>query len=309
MSLLLIVERRDPERWKEILLREDVDIDIEIWPEVQHPEKVQFAVVWRHPPYSLSGFDNLKAVSSLGAGVDHILSDETLPEDIKICRVVDENLVGQMKEYMAAAVSNYRLNTFTYYRQQQKGEWQPLTKRSVDSLKIGVMGLGQIGLPVAEEFVEAGYEVTGWSNSLKEIEGVQTFAGDEGLDDFLAQTNVLICLLPLTPETEGILNLELLKKMKHPGFLINAGRGAQLVEEDLIYALDKGWLTGAQLDVFREEPLPENHPFWNRENIIITPHVSAESEPASVAPQIINNYKRVLSGQPLKNEVNRERKY
>ncbi len=309
MSLLLVLERRHPEKWKEILLKEDADLDIEIWPEVKEPEKVQFAVVWRHPQHSLNQFPNLKAVSSLGAGVDHILRDETLPEGVKICRVVDDNLVEQMKDYLTAAVLDYYLNTYTYYQQKQEGTWKPLPKKKMDSLKIGVMGLGQIGRPVAKRFVDLGFEVTGWSNSPKDIDGVQTFAGKAELTNFLKETNVLICLLPLTPQTKGILNLDLFKKLKQPGYLINAGRGGQLVDEDLIYAFDKGLLEGAQLDVFNEEPLPEKHPFWNRQKIIITPHVSAETDASEVAPQIIENYKRLLSGMPLKNSVKRQRGY
>lgn len=309
MSLLLIAENRDPASWKEAFLREDAGINVEIWPEVQNPEKVQFAVVWRHPPHSLSQFPNLKTVSSLGAGVDHILSDETLPNELRICRVVDENLSNQMKRYMLTAVLNYQLNTFPYYRQKQEGKWRPLVKKSPSDFTVGVMGLGKIGLPTAEYLAAFGYDVAGWSNSLKETDAVRTFTGAEALDSFLEITNVLICLLPLTPQTKGILELELFKKLKQPSYLINAGRGAHLVEEDLIYALDKVLLEGAQLDVFSEEPLPEKHHFWNREKIVITPHVSAETDPKAVASQIVENYKRTLSGLPLKNEVGKERQY
>lgn len=171
------------------------------------------------------------------------------------------------------------------------------------------MGLGKLGLPAAEHFVEMGYNVTGWSNSTKKIDGVQTFAGTEELDAFLENVNVLVCLLPLTPETQDILDLRLFKRMNQPAFLVNVGRGDHLVEEDLIYALDSGIIECAQLDVFKEEPLPEKHSFWNRDNIIITPHVAAETSPASVAPQIIENYKRTLSGMPLKNAVDVKKGY
>ncbi len=309
MSLLFIAPNRNMQAWQEAILQEDPEIDIEVWPEVQQPEKIQFAVVWRHPPHSLEQFSNLKAISSLGAGVNHLLDDETLPGGVKICRVVDINLTNQMKEYMTAAVLNYRQNSFEYYRQKQQGVWQPLDRKRKKPLVIGVMGLGKIGLPVAKHFIEQGYEVKGWSKSSKEVDGIETFAGSPALDEFLAETNLLICLLPLTPQTEGILNLELFKKLKKPAYLINAGRGGHLVEEDLIYALDKDWLKGAQLDVFNEEPLPERHAFWNRSNIIITPHVAAETSPKSVAAQIVENYKRTLSGLPLKNKVNKEQNY
>lgn len=309
MSLLFISPERDPQESKAAVLKEDASIDIEVWPDVKNPERVQFAVVWNHPPHSLAQFPNLKAVSSLGAGVDHILDDETLPENLKICRVVDDNLTNQMKTYMAAAVLNYRLNMFAYFRQKPQRVWQPLEKQSKEAITIGVMGLGKIGMPVAKHLARQGYKVAGWSNSPKQVKKVDTFSGSGELDSFLNNVNFLICLLPLTPQTEGILDLSLFKKLNHPAFLVNVGRGEHLVDEDLIYALDKGWLEGAQLDVFSEEPLPEKHPFWNRENIVITPHIAAETKAALVAAQLVENYKRTLSGLPLKNEVNRKKHY
>lgn len=309
MSLLLVAQNRNMEPWKKAFLKEENDLDIEIWPDVQNPDQVQFAVAWRHPPHSLTRFPNLQAVSSLGAGIDHILDDETLPKGLKICRVVDPNLTDDMKEYMLGAVLNYRLNSYTYYQQKWNGEWHPLPKKKANDFTIGIMGLGAIGLPVAKNFARLGYRVKGWSNSKKDIKGVAIFSGKTEFDDFLKETDLLICLLPLTPDTEGILNLNVFKKINHPGYLINAGRGAHLVEEDLIYALDKQWLSGALLDVFSEEPLPVNHPFWNRKNIIMTPHVSAETNPSSVATQIIENYKRTISGMPLVNEVDVKKKY
>lgn len=307
MSLLIISNAHDLEAWEKALLNEDDEIDIEIWPNISEPEKVQFAITWNHPEHSLDNFPNLKAVSSMGAGVNHILNDETVPDDVNICRIVDNNLISRMTEYLYNAVSNYRLHTFEYYQQEQNANWKRHHPKS--GLTVGVMGLGKLGLPAAKRFTETGYEVAGWSNSSKDIGDIQTFAGADELDNFLGVTNVLICLLPLTSETEDILDLALFKKMNQPAFVINAGRGGHLVEEDLIYALDRGYLDGAQLDVFKEEPLPEKHSFWNRENIIITPHVAAETEPASVAPQIIENYKRTLSGMPLKNEVDVEKGY
>lgn len=309
MSLLLIAENRDMKAWKDTLLEKESDLDIEIWPEVKKSEHVQFAVAWRHPSHSLTRFPNLKVVSSLGAGVDHILNDKTLPKGIKICRVVDTGLTDDMIEYMTTAVLNYRLNSFAYYRQKMDTNWQTLSTRRMDDFTVGVMGLGEIGLPVAKNFAKLGYKVNGWSNSKKVIKNICTYCGKFELDDFLQDTDLVICLLPLTADTKDILNIDLFKKMKHPGYLINAGRGAHLVEEDLIYALDKNWLEGAQLDVFNEEPLPRNHLFWNRENIIITPHISAETNPSSAANQIIENYKRTISGLPLINEVDIKRQY
>ena len=295
--------------WKEALLNIDPNLDIEIWPDVEQKDRVQFAVAWNHPRQVLNSYPNLKAVSSLGAGVDHILQDETLPEHVPVCRVVSSSLIRQMKEYVLNAVLNYQRHTIQYVRQKIQGVWEVHPNRSPEDFTIGIMGLGELGRPVSELLAELGYRVKGWSKSSKSIDAVETFSGHDGLPAFLSKSRVLICMLPLTKETRDILNLEVFKSLNHPGYLINVGRGEHLVEEDLIYALDKEWLEGATLDVFTEEPLPERHSFWNRENIMITPHVSSLTEPDEVSEQIVENYKRALSGMELQNKVDKEKGY
>jgi glyoxylate/hydroxypyruvate reductase A len=171
------------------------------------------------------------------------------------------------------------------------------------------MGLGEMGSSVATLLVQQGYNVNGWSRSEKEIEGVTSFAGNDQLDDFLGKTKVLVNLLPLTEETEGILDLDIFKKLKKPGYLINVGRGSHLVEEDLIYAFDMNYLEGACLDVFEEEPLPKNHTFWNRDQIMVTPHIAAITPAEEAARVIVENYKRAMSGMELMFEVDREKGY
>jgi glyoxylate/hydroxypyruvate reductase A len=309
MSLLLIAPNRDMQPWEKALHSVDSDLDIEIWPDVADPKRIQFAVTWRHPAHVLKKYPNLQAVSSMGAGVDHILQDDTVPEHLTISRVVSPSLGQQMKEYVFNTVLNYQRNTFSYLRQKHEGTWEKHRNRSPEDIPVGLMGLGALGRPIARQLAGFGYTVSGWANSQKEIEGVQTFAGQKELDTFLSQTAVLICLLPLTPETQGILDLDLLKKLKRPGYLINVARGEHLVEEDLIYALDKEWLDGACLDVFTEEPLPEKHAFWNRPNIMITPHISSITPAEDIAPQIVENYKRLLSGMELLHEVDKEKGY
>jgi glyoxylate/hydroxypyruvate reductase A len=295
--------------WKKALLNIDPNLDIEIWPDVEQKDRVQFAVAWNHPRQVLNSYPNLKAVSSLGAGVDHILQDETLPEHVPVCRVVSSSLIRQMKEYVLNAVLNYQRHTIQYVRQKIQGVWEVHPNRSPEDFTIGIMGLGELGRPVSELLAELGYRVKGWSKSSKSIDAVETFSGHDGLPAFLSKSRVLICMLPLTKETRDILNLEVFKSLNHPGYLINVGRGEHLVEEDLIYALDKEWLEGATLDVFTEEPLPERHSFWNRENIMITPHVSSLTEPDEVSEQIVENYKRALSGMELQNKVDKEKGY
>lgn len=309
MSLLLLAPNRNMQPWKEALLKKDSNLDIEIWPDISQKNKVQFIVAWNQPKHLLNTFPNLKAVTSLGAGVDHILRDEALPDDIPVCRLVPPSLVRQMKEYVLNTILNYQRNTLKYARQKRQGIWETYPNKSPQEFTIGIMGLGELGRPVAEQLAGLEYRLAGWSKSSKQIDSVKTFAGEQERNEFLSVTNVLVCLLPLTRETENIVDLKVLKKLKRPGYLINVARGEHLVEEDLIYALDKEWLEGATLDVFTEEPLPHRHPFWNRDNIMITPHVCSLTPPEEVAEQIVENYKRALSGMPLNNTVDRNKGY
>lgn len=309
MSLLLLAPKRDMQPWKEALLRADSNLDIKIWPEVERKENVHFIVAWGQPDHVLDSYPNLKAITSLGAGVDHILRDQALPNDVPICRVVSSSLIRQMKEYVLSAILNYQRNFFRYASQRHDKKWKQHPNKSPDAFNIGIMGLGELGKPTARLLSELGYQVRGWSRTGKKIPGVETFAGASDFSAFLNGTTLLVCMLPLTGETSGILDLDTFKALKHPAYLINVARGEHLVEEDLIYALDKGWLEGALLDVFSEEPLPSDHPFWNRKNIMITPHVCSLTPPDEVAEQIVENYKRALSGMELENKVDRGKGY
>ncbi len=308
MSLLLIAKNRDMNPWKEALLEEDPNLDIEIWPRVENKERVTFAVSWKHPYNVLDGYPNLDVVHSLGAGVDHILNDKAIATPVKIGRMVIPSLKAQMAEYVLNAIQNYRFHTSRYVDQKREGFWSRHDPVPKENCTVGILGLGEIGEVVAESLLMNGYPVLGWSRSKKEMNGIQTFSEHE-LNSFLSHTNILVCLLPLTKETRGILELDLFKQLKQPAFLINAARGGHLIEEDLIYALDTGVLTGACLDVFEEEPLPNHHLFWNRPKIMITPHVASITDPKEASSLIVENYKRSLSGMELRFEVGREKGY
>lgn len=305
MSLLLIAPERNMSPWKEAIQRIDPNMEVDIWPAIRDKERVHFAVCWNQPEYVMDSFPHLKAVSSLGAGADHLISDESLPEQVDICRVVSPSLVRQMTEYAAGAVISIRRHFVRYIRQKDQQRWQSHNHAEAFSARIGVMGLGAIGEPVAQQLSQLGYTVSGWSRTPRDLKGISCFAGRSRLADFLKNVQTLICLLPLTDKTEGILDLDLFKQMQSPGWIINVARGDHLVDEDLIYALDSGLLQGAWLDVFSEEPLPDKHPFWNRSNIIITPHVASITPPDEAAEQIVENYKRALSGMDLNNAVDR----
>lgn len=309
MSLLLIAPNQDMEPARQALLRIDPNLDIEIWPDVAHKERVTFAVSWNHPSMVLGNYPNLKAVSSFGAGVNHILEDKGLSAQTRVCRIVTDALQQHMADYILAAILYYRFNLARYIKQSSRAEWRQHPAIQNKNLTIGILGLGSLGRATAEHLARLGYKVRGWSKSLKNIQHVQCYSGKDQFEEFLDATNVLVCLLPLTSETEGILNLDVFKKMSHPAYLINVGRGRHLVDEDLIYALDYGMLAGACLDAFEPEPLPANHPFWNREKILLTPHIAGLVHPEESAPVIVENYKRALSGQELLYEVSRERGY
>lgn len=302
MSLLLVAPNRDLESLKSAITAIDDNIEVEIWPRVANKERVTFAVTWDHPKNVLGDYPNLKAVSSLGAGVNHLLNDEALDNSISLCRLITPSLKNEMADYVLHAVLAYQHHTVQYAEQKNKLEWNKHRTVAKKDAVVGILGLGEMGKSVAIKLVENGYQVNGWSTSKKDISGVQSYTENE-LDTFLANTNILVCLLPLTSSTNGILNLDVLKKLKQPSYLINVGRGQHLEEEDLIYALDSNILSGAWLDVFKEEPLPKNHQFWNRPKIMITPHIAAVTDAEQAAERLIENYKRALSGMPLVDEV------
>lgn len=308
MSILLVSKKRDFTALESHIHSIDPDIDVQIWPAVPHPNRVQMAVAWNQPKNIFSALPNLKAITSLGAGADHLIYDTTIPESVTISRMVIPSLKVQISDYVLMSVFNIIRHTRTYFDQQNHAEWtehQPLDK---NGLRVGIMGLGELGAETAKKLVKNGFLVSGWARSEKDISSVRTYTSGQ-LDTFLKDVNILVCLLPLTPETDGVLNLESIKKLKQPAFIINAARGEHLVDEDLIYALDTDRVQHAILDVFTDEPLPESHPFWNRKKITITPHTAALTNEKEAAKLIVENYKRVLSGMELTNPVSRKHKY
>lgn len=309
MSILLIAPNKDMTPFKNALLNIDPNLDVEIWPEVVNKNRVNFSVVWNQPKNLLSHFPNLKVVSSLGAGADHLMQDGSISEEVIVTRLVAPTLKSQMCDYVETACYNILRRSESYFRQKLEAKWNVRPHYQKKDLRIGILGLGEIGLYTAKMLSGNGWPVSGWSRTPKTLEGVCTFSGEEEKDIFLNQTNIAVTLLPLTPKTAGILNLDLFKKMKSPAYLVNAARGEHLVEEDLIYALNSGILSGAFLDVFETEPLPDSHPFWNHSDISITPHVAALTDPEECAGQVVENYKRMLSGLKLLHTVDRKKGY
>lgn len=308
MSILLVAQRRDMKPFRNAILNVDPNIDIEIWPQTENPSRVQFAVAWHHPQQVWKSYPNLQVISSLGAGVDHLLKDSSIPENVQITRVVVPSLADQMCDYILTGVLNIIRKSELYRTQQHETVWRTQPAFTKKELTVGVMGLGKLGSAAAKRLHLNGFKVNGWAQSEKELEGISTYSAGY-LGDFLSHSNILVNLLPLTPQTDGILDLDLFKKLKKPAFLINVARGEHLVEEDLVYALDKEIITHAVLDVFSTEPLPESHPYWGRNKITITPHIASVTDPDEVAVLLVENYKRALSGMELLNKVDRKRGY
>jgi glyoxylate/hydroxypyruvate reductase A len=274
---------------------------------------VRYALTWRHPPGYLEHLPNLAVIFSLGAGVDHVFADPRLPS-VPIVRVVDPDLTTRMSEWVVLQALLHHRQFRRYEKQQRQRVWaEDEAQPAARDVRVGILGLGVLGLDAARKLQALGFDVAGWSRTPKRIEGLATFHGAGGLDALLKRTDILVSLLPLTPDTRGLLNASLFSKLPRDGrigpMLINAGRGGLQVEADILSALETGVLKGASLDVFETEPLPADSPLWAREDIFISPHNSAVSEPDAVARYIAAQILAYERGGELRNLVDRTRGY
>jgi len=309
LVLLFASPDDDPISWRAALQRRIPDLEVRIFPEIGDPAAIEAALVWLPPPGLLASLPNLRAIFSLGAGVDRLLEDPTLPADVPLCRMVDPSLTASMAEFVLLHVLRYHRDLDVYEQQQRRAEWRLVLPRPASATVVGVMGLGELGIASARLLLRHGFTVRGWSRTPKAVEGVASFAGEAELDAFLAEVGVLVCLLPLTPVTRGILNAALFARLARGARLVNLARGAHLVERDLLEALDSGHLAHATLDVFTREPLPSDHPFWRHPRITVTPHAAAYSLPESGAEIVAENIRRLRAGAPLLHRVDRRRGY
>lgn len=309
MTLLFVSKALDGEEWRAELERLVPGIDFRVWPEVGRPEDVAMIAAWKAPRGEFARYPNLGLIVSLGHGVDHLFGDPDLPADVPIARLVDDSMKRQMPAWVLAGVLRHHGRFAAYERLQREARWAPTVPRDPTETHVGILGLGALGTEVARHLVALGFAVSGWSRTPKEVDGVESFAGDDALERFLGRCDVIVSLLPHTPATEDILNAKTFGWMKRGAYLVNAGRGALVVEDDLLAALDTGRLSGAFLDVTRTEPLPADSPLWRRPEVVITPHVAAETFARSCAPQLAENYRRLIDGRPLLNLVERDRGY
>ncbi len=306
MSIAIIAPTRDPQTWIDEFMKCDPSLDVQVYPNISRPDDVTCAVLWLHPYGVLSQFPNLKLMCSMGAGADHMLNDPDLP-NIPLTRIVSQTIASSMSNFVIMAVLDYHRNMDKYRNDQESKIWDQVTFPEI-SVRIGVMGLGQLGTDVAKKLTYLGFEVSGLSKSRKSLQGVKSYVDTE-IDRFLDEINVLVCLLPMTKETRGVLNKSLFVKLSNPTYLISVGRGYQQVEKDILEAIDMGKLTGAFLDVFEEEPLPKNNPIWHHPKIKMTPHIASITNPAAAVPEIFKNYKRVMNGDEPLHIVNVDKGY
>jgi glyoxylate/hydroxypyruvate reductase A len=290
------------------------DLDVRIWPDTGNLENIRYALVWNPPEGMLASLPNLEVIFSIGAGVDHVLGQSGLP-DVPLVRFVDPNLTMRMSEYVCLQVLMHHRRVRDYANNQAQAIWKEIWPQpGANEIRVGVMGLGVLGLDAVEKLNMLGYRLAGWSRSQKQIEGIECFAGDDGLKPFLARTDILICLLPHTPETEGMLNSKLISGLAKDGalpgpVLINAGRGKIQVEADILASLEADELWAASLDVFEEEPLPSTSPLWAHPRVIITPHNASISDEMAVCRYVTEQIACYENGGSLENVVDSNQGY
>lgn len=313
MKVLFYMTHADAAEWLHDFARALPEADLREW-QPGDTAPADFAVVWRPPREMLAGRDDLRAILNLGAGVDAILALEhaqpgTLPRNAQLIRLEDSGMALQMAEYVTHAVLRYLRRFDEYQTLQGERRWQVLEPHPRETFTVGVLGLGVLGSHVAKTLAGFGLPVRGYSRTARQIDGIETYAGDAQFDAFLDGVKVLVNLLPHTPETGDVLNTRTFSKLARGAYLINVARGGHLVEQDLLDALASGQLTAATLDVFREEPLPADHLFWREPRITITPHVSALTLRSESVEQVARKIKELMRGDTVGGVVNLERGY
>jgi glyoxylate/hydroxypyruvate reductase len=299
----------DAPQWRALLTRMEPKIEFRVWPEVGKPEEIEFILAWKHKPGDLQRYPKAKAIFWLGAGVDHLVKDPDLPRHIPIVRLVDDGLTSSMTEYVLQHVLHYHRRQPEFDALQTHRDWKQLVYPLARNRKIGLLGLGVLGSDAAQKLLVFDFDVAAWTRTPKSLPGVTSFHGESGFLPFLNRTEILVCILPLTPETMGIIDARTLAALPEGAFVINAARGGHVVDGHLIAALDSGHIAGATLDVFHEEPLPPGHPFWSHPKIRVTPHVAGQTFAETAAEGVLAGMRAIAAGQPPKNLVDLAKGY
>ena len=303
MAVLLSTKAHTMQDWKAALLAEDPSLDIRLFPDAGDPADIEAAVVWTaHDMMELRRYPNLKLIVSMGAGVDHLFRPPGPPPGVPVARLVDTRLTQGMSEWVLLNVLRFHRQDPEYRDQQARRIWHELSAPDTAERRIGILGMGELGTDAALKLAALGFPVSGWSRRRRDVPGITTYSGS-GLAEMLKQTDILVCLLPLTPQTRGLINKDLLWSLPRGSYLLNAARGGHMMAEDVLRALDSGQLAGAALDVFDPEPLPGDSPFWTHPKVILTPHAASITIPSSAAPQVVENILNARDGKPLINLV------
>jgi glyoxylate/hydroxypyruvate reductase A len=306
MNISICFTGLDAKIWIARIRKELPEASVSVW--VPGASSADYAIVWNPPQQFINEQTKLKALFNIGAGVDNLLQLD-IPESIKIIRLEDAGMSVQMTEYLCYSVFKYFREFENYGHDQKLNKWSYRKTRNRKDFTVGVMGLGNLGSHVVKALQLLEYPVKGYSRNLKEIEGVSCYNGKQGLTEFLNNTRILINLLPLTPETENILNYETMSQLSLGSYVINVARGAHLVDEDLVKLIDSGHLAGATLDVFRNEPLPANHIFWQNPKITITPHIAARASREESILQITKKIQLLQSGKTVTGIIDPQKGY
>ena len=310
MAILFHSDRHDADQWRAAIHQVVPDIPFRCWPEgIGDPGDITFSLIRRPPPGELARYPNLKAIFSYGAGVDHLLDDPDLPVGVPIVRLIDPTLTQGVVQFIIHQVIHFHRALHCYPSLQSQRTWRKSPYPRAESRRVGILGMGHLGGQAADLLARLGFPVAGWSRRPKALAGVESFSGDEALAAFLGRTDILVCVLPLTPATTGIINERTLAALPRGAFLINVGRGPHVVDADLIAALDRGHLAGAALDVFRTEPLPPDDPFWGHPGIQVTPHAAGRAQGDASPREAAENIRRILRGLPPRRIADREAGY
>jgi glyoxylate/hydroxypyruvate reductase A len=308
MTFLYKANAQRGQQWARHFAARAPEMPFRIWPDVGDPKDVRYLGVWMPPDDIATTFPNLELLFSVGAGVDQF-DLARLPPEIPLIRMIDPGIMESMIEYATMAVLALHRDLVHFIAQQRAQVWQEIQIVSAAQRRVGIMGLGRLGQAVLEQLKPFGFPLAGWNRSPREIAGVRCYAGAESLREFLAQTDILVCLLPLTVETRGILNRDLFEQLPRGARLVNVGRGGHLVEADLLDALARGVLSAAVLDVTEPEPPPAGHPFWSHPRILLTPHNASMTAPETAVEFVLDTIGRHQRGEALPGLVDRTRGY
>lgn len=312
-TILLAITGWEPDAWLARFRAFGKHHNIRLYPQAGELSDIDYVCAWKPPAGLLAKLPNLKAVFSLGAGVDHLMGDPSLP-DVPVVRIVDPDLTKRMCEYVVLHCLLHQRKMKLYGLQQAQKIWREHPEHPASEVRVGILGMGVLGQAAAAALMPIGFKVTGWSRTKKSVAGVTTYGGEAELPVFLGRTDILVCLLPLTPGTRGILNYEFFRKLARDGVLggpalVNAGRGGLQVEQDILRALDDNTLIGASLDVFEKEPLPQESPLWSHPKIYVTPHNAAQSDPEALTKYVLGQITDFEAGRPLRNLIDRRLGY